>query len=539
MTIYEISELQLICKKWKLAVKTVIGVYKSLQYKTSYQPWSGIERRLLKTHWKTFQGHSRLMTQAIRGLVGVIDVSILARHYKDAPRIITCENMMCTSLCSKKFTPFDLFELLCAFPSNKILESQEMESWIGTCLNKLDAKWIYLLIPWILQSGYNKSTQRIIANNIIPIVQKNLKLSYKFYFECNLLTSSDHKYKSYYRSILNRFIGMLDKKVYEMLDKSERLLLELRHPNKLKSGNRYDFSNIRLPFDPDIIIEDIQLVNIKQLSTYTKPWIVPIKTNKGDMSILIKHDDVRKDRFVMDIIQILQQIEKDLFFKTYHVLPVTMDYGIIEMIPDSKTLYDINKTTNLSNYIIRENINKSMSVIRKVFIKSCASNCVLGYMLGIGDRNLGNILVSKNGIMTHIDFSYILGTDPKWEELTEMRITPGMVNLLGGKDSVEFNHLKKSCSSMYGNLKPYTFFWYTLFQYLATCQPEIYPHSENIQDIQLHIEKRLMPEATKEEIEMNIIDIVDKNSGSHVAGWFDSIHNVTTSVQDMIFNLNI
>ena len=91
------------------------------------------------------------------------------------------------------------------------------------------------------------------------------------------------------------------------------------------------------------------------------------------MSILIKHDDVRKDRFVMDIIQILQQIEKDLFFKTYHVLPVTMDYGIIEMIPDSKTLYDINKTTNLSNYIIRENIHKSMSDIRKIFIKSCAT----------------------------------------------------------------------------------------------------------------------------------------------------------------------
>ena len=112
LTIYDISELQYVSKKWKLAVKTVIGVYKSLQYKTSYQPWSGIERRLLKTHWKSFQGHSRLMTQAIRGLVGVIDVSILARHYKDAPRIITCENMMCTSLCSKKFTPFDLFELL-------------------------------------------------------------------------------------------------------------------------------------------------------------------------------------------------------------------------------------------------------------------------------------------------------------------------------------------------------------------------------------------------------------------------------------------
>lgn len=539
LSIPEICQLQYVCKRWQLAVKTVIGVFKSLQYKTSYQPWSGMERRLIQTHWKSFQGHSRLMTQAIRGLSGVMDISHLARYYKDKLKIVPCSHMFCNATCSDTFTVFDLFELLSAFPSNKILESQEMESWIGTELNKLDVQWLYLLIPWILQSGYNKSTQRIIANNIIPLVQKNLKLIYKFYFECNLLASSDHKYKSYYRSILNRFIGMLDKKVYEMLDKTEQLLLELRNPNKLKSGNRYDFSDIRLPFDPDIILHDIQLVNIVQLHTYTKPWIIPIKTNKGDMSILIKHDDVRKDRFVMDIIQILQEIEKTLCFKRYHVLPVTIDYGIIEMIPDATTLYDINKTTNLSNYIIRQNMNKTMIEIRDTFIKSCASNCVLGYMLGIGDRNLGNILVSKDGSMTHIDFSYILGTDPKWEELTEMRITPGMVNLLGGKESEEFDQLKKSCSSMYGNLKPYTFFWYTLFQYLATCQPNIYPHNDNIHDIQLHIEKRLMPEATKEEIEMNIIDIVDKNSGSHVAGWLDSIHSVKTSVESMLFKLNI
>ena len=152
LSIVEICQLQYVCKRWQLAVKTVIGVFKSLQYKTSYQPWSGMERRLIQTHWTSFHGHSRLMTQAIRGLSGVMDVSHLARHYKDKLKTVPCTHMFCNATCSDTFTVFDLFELLCAFPSNKILESQEMESWIGTELNKLDSQWIYLLIPLILHS---------------------------------------------------------------------------------------------------------------------------------------------------------------------------------------------------------------------------------------------------------------------------------------------------------------------------------------------------------------------------------------------------
>ena len=48
-----------------------------------------------------------------------------------------------------------------------------------------------------------------------------------------------------------------------------------------------------------------------------------------------------------------------------------------------------------------------------------------------------------------------------------------------------------------------------------------------------------MPEATREEIEMAIIDIVDKNSDSAVAGWIDSFHSIKSSMEEMIFSLNL
>ena len=51
--------------------------------------------------------------------------------------------------------------------------------------------------------------------------------------------------------------------------------------------------------------------------------------------------------------------------------------------------------------------------MRRKFIKTCVSSCVLCYVLGVGDRHLENILVTKDGQLLHIDFSYILGDDPK------------------------------------------------------------------------------------------------------------------------------
>ena len=82
---------------------------------------------------------------------------------------------------------------------------------------------------------------------------------------------------------------------------------------------------------------------------------------------------------------------------------------------DTITLYDVIdvRKTTLLNYIMDLNPTGTITDMRETFIKSCVSSCVLCYILGVGDRHTENILINKWGDLIHIDFSYLLGEDPK------------------------------------------------------------------------------------------------------------------------------
>jgi hypothetical protein len=237
----------------------------------------------------------------------------------------------------------------------------------------MEKQWISIYIPFILQSGYTPPVQRIIVNNIIPCIFDDMELCYKFYFECQLLINSDHVHKAYFIALLDRFMDTINDNMKKDIEKTEILIRKLKQPLSLKQ--EYSYRGIRLPFDPSIVIDDIQTVNMIQLNTYTKPWIIPLVTNKGNISILLKTDDIRKDRFVMNIIDMLSIVSKDMKFKKYHCMPISEQFGIVEMIRDSETLFDINKTTNIANYIIKNNINQTMYDIRNETFLRVSSKC--------------------------------------------------------------------------------------------------------------------------------------------------------------------
>ena len=223
----------------------------------------------------------------------------------------------------------------------------------------------------------------------------------------------------------------------------------------------------------------------------------------------------------------------------YSVFPIHGSYGWIEMIDNVETLYDIQQRTTLQNYILERNSHLNITQIRRDFIQTCASNALLTYMIGVGDRNQHNILVKGSGDLVNIDFSYLLGDDPKFKTQT-MSITPQMVEMLGGKDSVGYRALQEFCSKGFQKIRQQSSFWFVLFLYLAKTKPPILKLHNNMQQIRKFHEERLMCNLTDEESNVRITEIVDQNSSS---SWQQTIseysHAVTTTVTDFIFKLGI
>nr|KAJ3421241.1 Phosphatidylinositol (PI) 3-kinase [Polyrhizophydium stewartii] len=85
-----------------------------------------------------------------------------------------------------------------------------------------------------------------------------------------------------------------------------------------------------------------------------------------------------------------------------------------------------------------------------------AGYCVITYLLGIGDRHLDNLLLTREGNMIHIDFGFMLGRDPK-PFPPPMKLCKEMVEAMGGTASpgyqkfksyafIAFNSLRKSAN---------------------------------------------------------------------------------------------
>jgi phosphatidylinositol 3-kinase len=149
-------------------------------------------------------------------------------------------------------------------------------------------------------------------------------------------------------------------------------------------------------------------------SQHTTSYKVIVKTG----------DDLRQDQLVMMMIKLMDGLLKraslDLCLTPYSVIATSPTSGMVEFVDGSIPVSQV--LANYNNSIMQffqacapqkgAKYDMRPDVISN-YVRSCAGYCVVTYLLGVGDRHLDNILITKAGHFFHIDFGFMFGRDPK------------------------------------------------------------------------------------------------------------------------------
>eukprot|EP00927_Polykrikos_kofoidii_P023723 TRINITY_DN21758_c0_g1_i1.p1 TRINITY_DN21758_c0_g1~~TRINITY_DN21758_c0_g1_i1.p1 ORF type:complete len:1309 (+),score=244.55 TRINITY_DN21758_c0_g1_i1:129-3929(+) len=192
---------------------------------------------------------------------------------------------------------------------------------------------------------------------------------------------------------------------------------------------------ISLAIDPEtqfcgVVIEESEVIPSKQaplmLTCRTKSALVSDEAAERREKYLLKFgDDLRQDQLMLQLMSLMACGWREklgpgeaarLRLAQFKVLAVTPTSGYIKCVPDAVPLSTaLHQSQGHLDVWLDQHKPKEMS-IEEVLDNLCgsvAASCVVTYVLGIGDRHLENICITPTGIFFHIDFSFVLGDDPK------------------------------------------------------------------------------------------------------------------------------
>lgn len=269
--------------------------------------------------------------------------------------------------------------------------------------------------------------------------------------------------------------------------KNERLQALLGDNEKM---NLSDVELIPLPLEPQVKIRGI----IPETATLFKSALMPaqlfFKTEDGGKyPVIFKHgDDLRQDQLILQIISLMDKLLRkenlDLKLTPYKVLATSTKHGFMQFIQSVPVAEVLDTEGSIQNFFRKHAPSETgpygiSAEVMDTYVKSCAGYCVITYILGVGDRHLDNLLLTKTGKLFHIDFGYILGRDPK-PLPPPMKLNKEMVEGMGGTQSEQYQEFRKQCYTAFLHLRRYSNLILNLFSLMVDA---------NIPDIALEPDK--------------------------------------------------
>ncbi|TDH66922.1 hypothetical protein CCR75_001903 [Bremia lactucae] len=302
------------------------------------------------------------------------------------------------------------------------------------------------------------------------------------------------------------------------------------HPIDLKK----EWRGLRLPVDPHVKVRGIQYQKLEVKRSAEAPMIITctgvdrteedaeeaadatIKSQRNTWSrrthtlphyrLMYKRDDLRKDSIVQNIINVMylilkQETKLEIPLVTYRVLPTSSFDGFIEIVENAHTLYAIIRDHgSILNFLHHYNGHRTLSDISSSFRESLAAYIVITFLLGVGDRHADNVMLTKDGILFHIDYGFILGKDPKPLQ-PPMRLDHYMIEALGGTLTPQFEQFKQLCVIAFNCLRRHVSLFMIMLTLVVKALPEITDFGVNYtqSDLEAFVIERFLPGQSDDE----------------------------------------
>ncbi|MCJ8731329.1 hypothetical protein PDJAM_G00198470 [Pangasius djambal] len=311
--------------------------------------------------------------------------------------------------------------------------------------------------------------------------------------------------------------------------KTERLQALLADNEKV---SLCEIDPIPLPLEPQVRIRGI----VPDTATLFKSALMPakliFKTEDNELyPVIFKHgDDLRQDQLILQIISLMDKLLRkenlDLKLMPYKVLATSTKHGFMQFVQSVPVAEVLATEGNIQSFFRKHAPSEKgpygiSSEVMDTYVKSCAGYCVITYILGVGDRHLDNLLLTKTGKLFHIDFGYILGRDPK-PLPPPMKLSKEMVEGMGGMQSEQYQELRKHCYTAFLHLRRYSNLILNLFSLMVDA---------NIPDIALEPDKTVKKVQDKFRLDLSdeeavhyMQSLIDESVGALFAAVVEQIH---------------
>jgi len=320
--------------------------------------------------------------------------------------------------------------------------------------------------------------------------------------------------------------------------------------------NKYLFGpmgSFQIPLNPRWEATSLIIEKCRYMSSKMVPLWLVFKNSDEDAPpfyvIFKSGDDLRQDILTLQLLQIMDKTwlsnSLDMRLKPYNCVATGVNdhgegVGMIEVVLNSDTTSGIQLKygggamgalrLDPIDLFLKEHNKTPKEYDRAVenFVRSCAGYCVATFVLGIGDRHNGNIMVTKDGHLFHIDFGHFLGNFKKKFGVNRERaafvFTPEMAFVMGGKSYKKSDHFKKFlelCFKSFNTLRQNAGIFETLFlQMVAAGMPELMVESDIY-----YMRDKFYLDATEKKAKKRLDQEIDKSLDSTYRRIDNMIHN--------------